>query len=178
MQTVTVDRSKLREALRRNRESHMIFVIDTEFIDTPTHSELISLAVVGRDDWRYCEFDYTEHALTPWLREHVVPQLTGDKTTFQNAAEEIRRIIPSSTEIDAPVEFWALCGGYDWYWFCRLFGGFMNLPETWPRTFHDLSLYTSDIPVLPGLPPHHALHDAQAEFERVLILDKHNLIRR
>ncbi len=152
----------------------MLFTLDTEFIDTPTHSELISLAVVSGTGYRYFEFDYPEKALTPWLREHVVPQLTQDKTTFGDAAAELRSFIPAR----GPIEFWALCGGYDWYWLCRLFGGFMNLPETWPLAFHELGFYTTSVPVLAGFMPHHALHDAQAAFECVVLLQKQKRIVR
>lgn len=105
--------------------SEMKYIIDTEFIDTPTCSALISLAIVREDgEYRYFEFDYPESEMTPWLRENVVPHLTGERTfPASYAAHKIEEFIGD----DKP-EFWAYYGAYDWYWFCRLWGGFMSMP--------------------------------------------------
>lgn len=141
-----------------------IYVIDAEFIDTPSDSELISFGIVHEEGSRYFEFDYDARLITPWLQENVVPHLSGDKTTLQDAGEEIRRFVPNSPE----VEFWALCGAYDFYWLMRLMGGLMDRPDKWPPMFRELGLYTANVPALPGYPPHHAENDAAATLARIL----------
>lgn len=135
----------------------MKYAIDCEFIDTPTCSELISLAIVAEDGGhRYFEFVYPEHELTPWLREHVIPHLDGRRITKPAAAAEILRFIGN----DRP-EFWCYYGSYDWYWFCRLFGGFMNIPQRWPQFFNELLHLSQNIPNVAGA-EHNALNDARS----------------
>ena len=49
----------------------MIYIIDTEFIDTPNASELISLAILREDGQsRYFEFDFPRQYLTEWLEKN------------------------------------------------------------------------------------------------------------
>lgn len=133
----------------------MKYVIDSEFIDTPTCSALISFAIVREDNaYRYFEFAFPEEELTPWLREHVVPHLSGERTTFAEAAKEIERFIGA----DRP-EVWAYFGAYDWYWFCRLWGGMMHLPPTWPHRFNEVAHVA--LPE-PAAVPHNALSDCHA----------------
>jgi hypothetical protein len=136
----------------------MKYVIDTEFIDTPTCSALISLAIVREDGANYYfEFGYPEHELTPWLRENVVPHLTGTKWSFQLAASRIESFIGD----DKP-EFWAYYGAYDWYWFCRLWGGFMSMPDKgWPIFFHEFRELQDGVPDVAGA-GHNALNDARS----------------
>lgn len=137
----------------------MKYVIDTEFIDTPTCSALISLAIVAENgDSRYFEFEYPPTAITPWLAEHVLPHLGAprDRTTFIRAAVEIMAFVGGG---DA--EFWCYYGAYDWYWFCRLWGGFMNMPQTWPMLFHDFAHIQVGVPNI-GTAEHNALADAQS----------------
>lgn len=134
----------------------MKYAIDSEFIDTPTCSALISLAVVpSRGLALYFEFEYPEHELTPWLRQNVLPHLSGSRTTFSDAAAQIRSMIPNS---HAP-EFWCYFGAYDWYWFCRLFGGLRSLPNRWPHRFHEFLDMQHDVPNVAGA-QHNALNDA------------------
>lgn len=139
----------------------MKYVIDTEFIDTSTCSALISLAIVAENgDSRYFEFDYPAAEITPWLAENVVPHLTmphmEPPTFFHEAASKIQKFVGG----DDP-EFWCYYGAYDWYWFCRLFGGFMNMPPTWPMLFREFALIQTGVPNI-GTAEHNALADAQS----------------
>lgn len=136
----------------------MKYVVDSEFIDTPECSALISLAIVREDgESLYYEFDYPESKLTPWLRENVVPHLTGCRASFEVAAGEIAQFIGD----DKP-EFWCYFGAYDWYWFCRLFGGFMELPEHWGIVaYHDFAHIQRGVPNT-GAAEHNALDDAHS----------------
>ena len=138
----------------------MKFALDTEFIDTPTASECISLALVAGDGRElYVEFAYPESEITPWLRKHVMPMLGNDKVSFPHAAALIRDFVGGS-KFDPP-EFWAYYAAYDWYWFCRLFGGFMQLPEFYPHRVLDFAGIQQGVPSLFGR-EHHALNDAKS----------------
>lgn len=143
----------------------MKYAIDSEFIDTPECSALISLAVVAEDGRsKYFEFPYLRRFLTPWLEQNVEPHLTQRvKWKFSDAADTITKLVGDDTD----PEFWAYFGAYDWYWFCRLFGGFMALPARWPNPIlcRDLAQYqrggvTSET-------KHNALADAMAAMEAV-----------
>lgn len=142
----------------------MKYSIDCEFIDTPDCSALISIAVV-RDDYtfRYFEFDFPRDQLTDWLNKNVVPHLDGTKTTFAEAAKSIKEFVGD----DARPEFWCYYGAYDWYWFCRLFGGFISMPPHWPHRFRELADYHQGIPNNHG-PEHNALADALSQLDVML----------
>ena len=144
----------------------MKYAIDCEFIDTPSCSALISLAVV-REDLASCyfEFEYPIERLTPWLKENVVPHLQGGQCveTFSGASRVILQLMGD----DKP-EFWAYYGAYDWYWFARLFGGFMRLPNNWPRLYNELAATGNYVPVRPGAPAHNALNDAKSLMQTVV----------
>lgn len=134
----------------------MKFALDTEFIDTPTASECISLALVAEDGPElYVEFQYAESAITPWLARNVVPMLGQDKLSFQSAASLIREFV-----VDPP-QFWAYYSAYDWYWFSRVFGGFMEFPDFYPMLCRDLAHYQQELPNISG-PRHFALNDARS----------------
>jgi len=137
----------------------MKYIIDTEFIDTPDASELISLAIVREDGAHlYFEFDYADSDLTPWLRENVVPHLTGKRTFQSYAARQIQEFIGD----DKP-EFWAYYGAYDWYWFCRLWGGFMSMPQDkgWPMLYREFAYIQQGVPDVAGA-EHNALNDCRS----------------
>src|SRR5581483_629380 len=138
------------------------FALDTEFIDTPNCSALISLALVAEDgrDY-YAEFDYPKQHVTLWLKQNVVPQLHNDghHVSFKIAAEMIRKFVGGSK--CAPPEFWAYYAAYDWYWICRVFGGMMEMPEFYPHLCRDFAYVQQGIPNLFG-PEHHALNDAKS----------------
>lgn len=139
----------------------MKYVIDTEFIDTPTCSALISLAVLREDGAGcYFEFNYPESELTPWLKQNVVPHLLVSATcTFKRAAEDILALIGD----DEP-EFWCYYGAYDWYWFCRVFGGFMQMPNGWPMRFREFADVQVGVPDVAGA-AHNALNDCRSVLE-------------
>lgn len=137
----------------------MRYAIDCEFIDTPKYSDLISLAIVREDmESRYFEFCFDEGHLTTWLKENVMPHLRGAKVTRLAAAEEVRSFIGG----DQP-EFWCYYGAYDWYWFCRLFGGFMEMPLLWPQRFKELAELQQGVPNVAG-----AEHDALADAKSIM----------
>lgn len=141
----------------------MKFALDTEFIDTPEASELISLALVAEDGREYyTEFPYTKAHITPWLAKHVVPSLgKSPLTTFAFARSEIIDFVGGS-RFDPP-EFWAYYATYDWYWLSRVMGGFMEFPSFWPMRPKEFADIQQGVPTLcrvPGEREHNALTDA------------------
>lgn len=140
----------------------MKYALDTEFIDTPECSALISLALVCEDGREaYWEFDYPKEHLTPWLVENVVPHLgLADKSTFKSAAKEIYSFTKNTR-----VETWAYYGAYDFYWLCRIFGGLMELPVEFERYFHEYAEF-GGLPQTSG-PQHFALYDARVLMQQM-----------
>ena len=115
----------------------MRYALDTEFIDTPTCSALISLGIVAEDGREiYLEFDFPQHELTPWLRTNVVPYLEGKRKHSTGDAEDKLRTFFDG---DTAAKVWCYYGAYDWYWFCRIFGGFMAQPNIFGMRFHELA---------------------------------------
>lgn len=134
----------------------MKYIIDTEFIDTPSCSALISLAVL-REDGRglYFEYDYPKNEITPWLAENVVPHLRGDAvSSFKGSAIAIDDFITG----DPRPEFWGYYSAYDWYWFCRLWGGFMEMPKGWPMLCREFAYVQQGVPDVAGA-EHNAMND-------------------
>lgn len=143
----------------------MKYAFDTEFIDTPTCSALISLGIVDESGaGLYFEFEYPKEEITPWLRENVVPHLNGEATyNFERAAAEIGNFVKGIPD------FWLYYGAYDWYWFCRLFGGFMQMPQHWPHLFRELAYFQQGVPNVAGA-EHNALNDAVSTMAAVKAL--------
>lgn len=138
----------------------MKYIIDTEFIDTPSCSALISLAVLCEDGRSlYFEFDHPQDELTPWLLQNVVPHLSSDPhTSFKHAAASILGFVEGTPE------FWCYYGAYDWYWFARVFGGFMEFPKHWPMLYREFAYIQQGVPDVAGA-QHNALNDCRSILE-------------
>jgi 3' exoribonuclease, RNase T-like len=151
----------------------MIYTFDAEFIDTPLTSELISFGIVNEKmQTRYFEFDFDQKLLTPWLDQNVVPHLSGKRTTFYDAVQELTAFVTDPQQ----AEFWAFYGAYDWYWLCRLFGGMMSVPEGWPRGYTELAYLVEEVPAVSG-PEHHAENDAISTMECFKQLQRKGVVR-
>lgn len=128
--------------------------------------ELISIGLVtedGRELYRAnAELDLAK--LTPWLREHVLPQLPppGDPAwrTRAQIAADVRRLVG-----EAIPELWGDCAAYDHVLFAQLFGDMTGWPHGWPYFTHELAQLRESVgnPELPKNEgrPHHALDDAR-----------------
>lgn len=99
------------------------------------------------------------------LAQHVVPMLSGETVTMAMAANMIREFVGGS-KFDPP-EFWAYFASYDWYWFCRVFGGMMNLPDFYPHLARDFAYFQHGIPNVSG--PEHFARLIKAEHVGVSI---------
>jgi hypothetical protein len=141
-----------------------ICFFDTEFIEDGRTIELLSIGIVRDDGATY----YAEPAESDrgnagrWVRENVLPHLTGPvKPRAEIAAEIVAFVGPRP-------EFWAYFADYDWVVLCQLFGTMMDLPLGWPMFCMDLkqfavSLGDPDLHALvsPDGPEHNALADAR-----------------
>lgn len=134
---------------------------DTEFIEDGRTIDLLSIGMVSEDGRRY----YAEPAETdrsrasPWVRENVIPHLTGPLKPRLTIADEIMAFAGEKPE------FWAYYADYDWVALCQLFGTMMDLPNGWPMYCRDLKQVCDALgnPKLPAQEgdEHNALNDAQ-----------------
>ena len=96
----------------------MKFFIDTEFHDTGTELDLISIGI-------YCENGQTYYAealefnfgrASQWLHENVIPHLDGNRIPRDQMRREIIEFVNDITDGDIP-EFWCYYGAWDWLLF-------------------------------------------------------------
>lgn len=133
---------------------------DTEFIEDGITIDLISIGMVREDGATYYA-ESSECALgraSPWVKENVIPLLTGERKSREFIAAEIRAFVG-----DAP-EFWAYYADYDWVALCQLYGTMMALPKGWPMYCRDVKQLCDALgnPKLPDQTgEHHALADAE-----------------
>lgn len=152
----------------------MDFFLDTEFIETESTVELISLAVVA-DDGRELyaistEFDASR--ASPWVVEHVLAKLEPRDHPAWLSREQIKNRLLALVGDESP-RFWAWGGAaYDFWALVQLFPLAERVPDGWRYTAYDISLLVEQAglavnpvdPRLPQLPPeaaHHALVDAR-----------------
>jgi hypothetical protein len=76
---------------------------------------------------------------------------------LERAATAVRAFVGR----DRKPDFWCHYGAYDWYWFCRLFGGFMQMPPHWPHRFEEFACLQQEVTAVAGA-EHNALNDAKS----------------
>lgn len=124
----------------------MKYFFDTEFIEDGRTIDLVSIGIVAEDGREYYAVS-TDADLTkasPWVREHVLPQLPRYGNKVWKSREDIR--LDMVREYDGlpfvqgvrGIEFWAYFADYDWVAFCQLFGRMIDLPDHFPKYCHDL----------------------------------------
>jgi hypothetical protein len=133
---------------------------DTEFIEDGKTIELISIGMVREDGGEY----YAESAevdlarASDWVRENVLPSLSGRATPRAQIAREVVEFCGPSPTV------WAYYAAYDWVALCQLFGTMMDLPKGWPMFCRDIiqsyKLSGSRVPLAPK-GEHNALVDAR-----------------
>jgi hypothetical protein len=107
--------------------------LDTEFIEDGRTIDLLSIGVV-RDDGAtyYAEpVEADRSRASEWVRENVLPNLTGPVKPRTAIADELVEFVGESPE------FWAWYADYDWVALCQLFGTMMDLPDGWPMYCRD-----------------------------------------
>lgn len=138
----------------------MRYWFDTEFIEDGKTIDLISIGIVAEDGRTYyaeCQECDLGRA-GDWVKDNVVPHLTGDTRTRGVIAEEVRAFMGDKPEI------WAYYADYDWVALCQLYGTMMDLPKGWTRYCRDLKQWCDQVgnPKLPEqeTAEHNALDDA------------------
>jgi hypothetical protein len=140
----------------------MKYWFDTEFIDDGKTIDLISIGIVAEDGRTY----YAESqecdlgCASEWVKQNVIPHLTGETKPRQQIADEIADFIKPNDCI----EIWAYYGAYDWVAFCQLYGRMLDIPQHIPMFFNDVkslcvSVGSPSLPVNDGI-KHNALDDA------------------
>ncbi len=148
----------------------MRYALDTEFIDTPSCSALISLGIVGEDGrCKYFQFNYPRHEITPWLEKNVIANLNPRLPTviFSEAADGLIELMDGTKP-----QIWAYYGAYDWYWFCRIFGGLMNIPRQFENRYYEWKdKEWGPLKNTSGI-PHNALNDARSLMQAMKQMDE------
>ena len=143
----------------------MRYYLDTEFIDLPPRIYPLSIGIVAEDGREYyAEYAETDQQLAcPWVRQHVLPQLTGPVKTRFEIQEDLIQFVGD----DVPA-FWGWFPAYDWVVLCQTFGRMVDgLPPHWPNRPNDLVQKMIQTGVRRGAIPqepegrHHALADAR-----------------
>lgn len=136
------------------------FFIDVEFyVKKGIPVEIIPISIGIASDYAgfRAEFKGARKAAekTVWLRENVLPHLVGPELSVPVIAEKIKDFVGRG-----PVEFVASYGAYDWVIFCQIFGGLLEIPESWPSVFTEASVLD-----LPRVERVGGKHDALADAE-------------
>lgn len=147
----------------------MRFYLDTEFDETPDRVELISLALRAEDgrELYLISNDFNVNSCNPWVQRNVIPYLhifqpdhVGPKNSF---AEQIELFLCHE---DRP-EFWGYYSAYDWFLFCRLWGGMLHMPGRFGKACSDLKQLANTL--IPGIsykdacPPESTRHNSVAD---------------
>lgn len=134
---------------------------DTEFLEDGVALDLISLGAIREDgETFYAESsDFDRNRMTPWLRRHVLPSLTGDG--IPNS--QIARMFVDFCGMKP--EFWTYYGAYDWVIMRRLYGPMIHGPRHWPKFAMDIKQMAvakgnPELPKQEGT-NHNALDDAK-----------------
>lgn len=145
------------------------FFFDTEFIEDGRTIELISIGIVDHDGRSYyaCNRDCDLSRANGFVRDHVLPHLPPKGHAYfpiWKPRAQIRDEILAFVGDRRP-EFWAYYADYDWIALCQLFGRMVDLPKGWPMYCRDIkqladSRGSTEIPIEPPTPAHHALADA------------------
>ena len=144
----------------------MRFFVDTEFTHEDTAQlQLISIAIVAEDGSEYYAVsnEWEESSCSDWVREHVLPFLEPREDPVWRTRAQIRDELTAFIG-DRATELWGYVPAYDQVLVHGLFGGWSNLPESWPWNCWDLKQWAwqtgAELPAKEGR-EHHALDDAR-----------------
>lgn len=173
------------------KEETMRYFYDSEFIDTGTTIDLISVGIVAEDGREYyvqsVEFDPAN--ASGWVRENVLAHLKTcnewgkwnlDKSLYSweqcekpdcpwRRREQIKQEIVAFLDPEkyGKPELWGWITGYDYVAFCQLFGTMMDLPAGYPHYIRDIQYLLDEKSLSDDMLPaqeeqaHHALADAK-----------------
>lgn len=153
----------------------MRYYLDTEFDETETSLVLLSLALRA-DDGRelyLVSSSYSTAMCNLWVQANVLPNLHTlvSKDYLPRAYVMPKDAFAEKIELflchDGSPEFWGYYCAYDWFLFCRLWGGMLRMPGCFPKVCYDLK-QLADV-LLPGVnfkadnPPQQPQHNALAD---------------
>lgn len=131
----------------------MKYFLDTEFIETVGHIELISIGIVAEDGREYyaVNTDADLSKASEWVIENVLmkmPEYKKNKSSVQDHFSKftdnlhstywIKERIFEMTAGDPDIQFYGYFADYDWVVFCWIFGTMMDLPKGFPMYCRDL----------------------------------------
>lgn len=149
----------------------MIYAFDTEFNDTGTDFELISIGIVAANGREYYaqdpNFNWGSNVDKDkfWLRENVKPglkscgnglsddhvrwELTGRPCSYLDCPwrgpKRMAQEVAVFTQYDNTPEFWGFFVSWDWIILCRLYGRVLfDIPGVWPNRANDIAQLASD----------------------------------
>jgi hypothetical protein len=156
---------------------------DTEFIDTGSVIDLISIGIVSEDGLRSysaCLSGDWETTMPEWQLKNVLPHLPPPEARIhsrQQVADEILKLVG-----EGQPEFWAYFASYDWVALCQLVtngGRMIDLPKHWPKFVCDLKMLMHllrvekrSLPARPEDGKHDALSDARWARDTYLYLQE------
>jgi hypothetical protein len=107
---------------------------DTEFIDTGTTIDLISIGMVKEGGATYYaeSSDCHHHKACDWVKENVLSKLIGPMKPKHQIADEIKEFVGPNPE------FWGYFSAYDWIILCQLYGRMLDVPNGWPHLCMDV----------------------------------------
>jgi hypothetical protein len=147
----------------------MQYFFDTEFHEDGKTIDLISLGMVAMDgrELYVANKEAELHRASPWLWEHVIPELPpySDTPTWKTRTEIRDAVLDFVKDDGEKIEFWGYFSDYDWVVFCQLFGRMIDLPPHFPKFCMDVRQLRRSV----GDPPlpkqvekdHVAIHDAR-----------------
>lgn len=131
---------------------------DTEFMDNGNTIELISIGMVNLNgDTYYAESKEADLSKAhPWVKQHVLPNLYGVRTSRAQIAREIVNFVGLNPT------FWAWYSSHDWVVLTQLYGRMIDTPPTWPQFCFDFKAWTAlqNINIVQTDSIHNALDDA------------------
>lgn len=119
----------------------MRYFLDTEFNEDTEGVTLLSLALRREDgaDLYLVDNQIDYARCSPWVNAHVVPQLLALPAHFLGPAAVFPSMLEDFLDGDQGAEIWGYYAAYDWFLFCRLWGGLLNLPRSVRRYCSDIA---------------------------------------
>ncbi len=114
--------------------SDNVIFFDTEFTTlNPDKGQLMSIGLVKMTgEELYLELAYDQSTVEPWVQEHVVPTLTGEKVDKTTAQERIRAFFGDQSTKDTQKPFLvSYVNQFDAIYWYKLFDSPKNHPAFW-----------------------------------------------
>jgi len=152
------------------------YYIDTEFIETPGHIELISIGIVCEDGREYyaVNTDADISKASDWVKKNALERMPeyckeygdlrayryskGDKAlmpippqdpkSIADIKKELLQWCGQNNNVPEKCEFYGYYADYDWVVFCWIFGTMMDLPSGFPMYCRDLKRMLDSNPFL------------------------------